>query len=58
MSAIPLEYEAMVQAALVICRFYQDVVPSLAEAHNLIYQADLERIMIGQLKALGDGTVR
>jgi predicted nucleotidyltransferase len=50
----PLEYEAMLQAALVLCRFYQDVAASLAEAHNLPYQIDLERIMIGQLVALGD----
>ena len=49
-----MEYEAMLQAALVICRFYQDVAPNLAKAHGIIYQADLERMMIGQLEEWGD----
>ncbi|MGE5251723.1 MAG: aminoglycoside 6-adenylyltransferase [Bacteroidota bacterium] len=48
----PMEYQAMLQAALVICRFYQDVAPGLAKAHHLPYQTDLERIMIGQLREL------
>ncbi|HSL44361.1 MAG TPA: aminoglycoside 6-adenylyltransferase [Anaerolineales bacterium] len=47
-----MEYDAMLQAALVICRFYQNVAPGLAEAHNLSYQTDLEQIMISQLKEL------
>jgi hypothetical protein len=47
-----MEYEAMLQAALVICRFYQDVAPGLAAAHSLFYQPDLERMMISQLKEL------
>jgi predicted nucleotidyltransferase len=50
----PMEYDAMLQAGLVISRFYQDVAPSLAEAYNLTYQTDLERTMISQLKELGD----
>ena len=50
----PLEYDAMLQAALVICRFYQNVAPGLAEAYHLTYQTDLERMMISQLKELGD----
>ncbi len=49
-----MEYDAMLQVALVICRFYQDVAPSLAEAYNLTYQTDLERMLISQLEALGD----
>lgn len=49
-----MEYDAMVQAALVLCRFYQDVAPSLAETYHLTYQTDLERMMIGQLEALGN----
>jgi hypothetical protein len=49
-----MKYEAMLQAALVICRFYQDVAPNLAKAHNITYQADLERMMISQLGELGD----
>ena len=49
-----MEYDAMAQAALVISRFYQDEAPSLAEAYNLTYQTDLERMMTSQLEALGD----
>jgi hypothetical protein len=49
-----MEYEAMLQAALVICRFYQDVAPNLAKAHSITYQADLERMLISQLDELGD----
>jgi hypothetical protein len=49
----PMEYDAMLQAAFVICRFYQDVAPNLAEIYNLVYQTDLERMMISQLKELG-----
>jgi hypothetical protein len=37
-----MDYDAMLQDAPVICRFYQDVAPGLAEAHNLPYQTDLE----------------
>lgn len=47
-----MEYEAMLQAALVICRFYQDVVPKLAKEHGVTYQVDLERMLIGQLEEL------
>ena len=49
-----MEYEAMLQAALVICRFYQDVASNLAKAHNITYQVGLERMMINQLEELGD----
>ena len=47
-----MEYEPMLQAARVICRFYQDVAPSLAKAYKLLYQNDLEQMMMGQLKEL------
>ena len=49
-----MEYEAMLQAAFVIVRFYQDVAPNLAKAHSITYQTDLERMMISQLEELGD----
>lgn len=49
-----MEYEPMLQAAHVICRFYQDVAPSLAKAHNLTYQSNLEQMMMRQLKELDD----
>ena len=48
----PMEYDAMLQAAFVICRFYQDIAPELAKAHRLSYQADLERVWMSQLKEL------
>jgi predicted nucleotidyltransferase len=47
-----MEYDAMLQAALVLCRFYQDIAPGLAEAHNLSYQSDLERVMVSQVEEL------
>jgi predicted nucleotidyltransferase len=49
-----MEYEPMLQAARVICRFYQDVAPSMAKAYNLTYQTDLERMMMSQMKELDD----
>jgi hypothetical protein len=49
-----MAYEPMWQAALVICGFYQDVAPNLAEAYQLTYQTDLERMLISQLKELGE----
>jgi predicted nucleotidyltransferase len=49
-----MEYESMLQAGLVICRFYQEVAPKLAKAHNLTYQTDLEQMLMGQLKELDD----
>jgi predicted nucleotidyltransferase len=53
----PMEYEAMLQAALVIFRFYQDVAPTLAKAYGLTYQADLEQMMISQLEELNDASL-
>lgn len=47
-----LQYDAMLQAALVIFRFYQAVAPSLARAHGITYQAGLEEMMISHLEEL------
>lgn len=47
-----MEYDAMVQAAFALCRFYQDIAPSLADAHHLTYQVNLERLMMNKLKKL------
>jgi predicted nucleotidyltransferase len=47
-----MEYRTMLQAARVIFGFYQDVAPTLAKAHGITYEADLERIMIDQLEKL------
>jgi hypothetical protein len=47
-----MEYEAMLQAALVILRYYQDVAPNLAKAHGIPYQSELEQMMVNQLLKL------
>ena len=52
-----MEYQPMLQAGLVICQFYRELAASLAKAHNLTYQADLERMMINQLKELYDASL-
>ena len=53
-----MEYAPMLQAALVICRFYQEIAPNLAKAHHLKYQSELEQMMMGQLKELDHGSLR
>ena len=50
----PLEPGAMLQAALVIVRFYRKLAPLLARTHGITYPADLERVMYGRLKKLCD----
>jgi hypothetical protein len=54
MTYCPMEYEVMLQAALTIFRFYREVAPTLARAHGIPYQADLERMMMNQLETLGN----
>ena len=46
----PLEYNAMLQAARAIFRFYQAVAPALAKAHGITYQVGLERMLIRKLE--------
>ena len=48
----PLKHNAMLQAALVIARFYQELAPPLAQAHGIPYPADLERVMYDRLEKL------
>ena len=48
----PLEPGAMLQAARVIVRFYQELAPLLAQTHGITYPADLERVMYGRLEKL------
>jgi predicted nucleotidyltransferase len=50
----PLEPGAMLQAALVIVRFYREVVPLLARTHGLAYPAALDRVMSARLEKLYD----
>lgn len=52
-----MEYEPILQAARVICRFYQEVAPNLAKAHNLTYQTALEQIMMGQIEELNNANL-
>jgi predicted nucleotidyltransferase len=48
----PLEQSAILQAALVIVRFYQELAPPLAQAHGITYPADLERVIYDRLEQL------
>jgi predicted nucleotidyltransferase len=48
----PLERGAMLQAALVIVRFYQELAPPLARAHGIPYPIELERVMYDRLEQL------
>lgn len=51
-----MEYDAILQAAFVLCRFYQGLAPDLSKAHHLSYQTDLERMWISQLKELSQAS--
>jgi predicted nucleotidyltransferase len=46
----PLAPIAMLQAALTILHFYQELAPPLARAHGLTYPHDLERLMLARLE--------
>ena len=50
----PLESDAILQAALVIVRFYRELAPLLARTHDITYPADLERVMSERLEKLCD----
>ena len=47
-----MERDAMLQAALTIVRFYQELAPQLAEAHGIPYPTDLARVMSDRLELL------
>ena len=51
-SFCPMERGAMLQAALTIVRFYQELAPSLAQAHSIPYPADLARVVSDRLEIL------
>jgi predicted nucleotidyltransferase len=48
----PLEREAMLQAALVIVRFYRETAPLLAQAHGIPYSDALAQVMAARLERL------
>jgi len=50
----PLERDAMLQAALLIVRFYQELAPPLAQAHGIPYPVDLARVLSDRLEKLCD----
>jgi hypothetical protein len=45
----PFERNAMLQAALVLVRFYEELAPLLARTHDLPYPADLAGVMSARL---------
>src|SRR6266487_1503481 len=49
-----MERVAMLQAALTIVHFYQELAPPLAQAHGIPYPADLARVMSGRLELLSN----
>ena len=42
----------MLQAALILVRFYQEVAPLLARTHRITYSATLDRVMSERLEEL------
>jgi predicted nucleotidyltransferase len=50
----PLEPGAMLQAALVIVRFHQELAPPLSRTHGITYPTDLARVMSDRLETLCD----
>jgi predicted nucleotidyltransferase len=48
----PLEPEALLRAAVVTVRFYQELAPPLAAAHSLPYSTDLAALMTARLAKL------
>lgn len=50
----PMEPGAMLQAVLVIVRFYQELAPRLAQTHGVTYPADLERVLSDRLAKLSN----
>lgn len=54
----PQEPGAMLQAALVIVRFYQALAPQLAHSHGVTYPARLERVITERLRELCDADVQ
>ena len=51
---VPLERDEILQAGLLIVRFYLDIAPALAQRHELQYSHGLERVMLDRLRKLQD----
>lgn len=54
----PLEPGAMLQAALIIVRFYQELAPLLARTHGIAYPAELGQVMSDRLEKLCEARLR
>jgi predicted nucleotidyltransferase len=52
----PMEPGAMLQSALAILAFYQELASLLAERHGVSYPADLEQVMVSRLERLRQAT--
>ena len=50
----PFEKDEILQAGLILVRFYLDVAPALAQLHGIQYSHGLERVMLDRLKKLQD----
>lgn len=48
----PLQRRPMIEAAHTLIQYYQGIVPSLAETHEITYPADLESVILNQLREL------
>ena len=48
----PLERSAMLQAALVIVRFYQELAVPLTRRYGIAYPTDLEQVLFDRLEKL------
>jgi predicted nucleotidyltransferase len=46
----PLDRDALLQAALVIVRFYEELAPIVARTHGIAYPADLARVIYARLE--------
>ena len=51
-------YKKMLQAAIEIVHYYKSFAPSLAKTYGVIYQVDLERMMIIQLEELSNSDIK
>ena len=53
-----MERDAMLQSALTIVRFYQELAPQLAQTHGIPYPADLARVMSDRLELLSNAHLK
>ena len=56
-TCVPLERDAMLEAALGILRFFRDLARPLAAAHGISYPDRLDRVMSGRLERLSGARV-